>query len=357
MSRLERNVNIAAVVLPFLAIVIAGALLWNTLLDARDLAILGAMYALTALGITVGFHRLLTHRAFQTSRPLRALLAILGSMAVQGPVIDWVADHRKHHTFTDEDGDPHSPHAGQGAGLAGMVRGLWHAHVGWLWSTHGQASSRRFAPDLVKDPTMRAINKRFPLIALGSLLIPFLLGFAISGGSWIAALTALLWGGLVRIFLVHHITWSINSICHFFGRRRFATEDRSTNVFWLALPSLGEAWHHNHHAFPRSAFHGLRWYELDPSGWLILAMARVGLAWDVVRVSADKQRERLAEAAAQAQAAAQTAAQAAAAQAQAAAQVAAAAHASVRESAAQSAAVAAGGVQRYVAGPSPDPGS
>ncbi|MHB1809110.1 MAG: acyl-CoA desaturase [Solirubrobacteraceae bacterium] len=339
MSRLERNVNVAAVVLPFVAIVLAGALLWDTLLDARDLAIFAAMYALSAIGVTVGFHRLLTHRAFQTQRSIRYLLAILGSLAVQGAVIDWVADHRKHHTFADEDGDPHSPHAGQGAGLSGMARGLWHAHVGWLFSTHGQASSKRFAPDLVKDPKMRAINKRFPLIALASLLLPFALGLALSGGSLLAGLTAMLWGGLVRIFLVHHVTWSINSICHFFGSRRFATEDRSTNVFWLALPSLGEAWHHNHHAFPRSAFHGLRWWELDPSGWLILAMAKVGLAWDVVRVTADKQRERLAGAAAQAHVTAQSAAQSAT-------QAAAAARAGILDSPTRSAATAGERVQR-----------
>ncbi len=209
-----------------------------------------------------------------------------------------MADHRKHHTFTDEEGDPHSPHAGHGAGLRGMVAGLWHAHVGWLFETHGQASSKRFARDLVEDPTMRAINRNFPWIALLSLALPFALGVALSGGSLVAGgLSALLWAGLVRIFLVHHITWSINSICHFFGRRRFETDDESTNVFWLALPSLGEAWHHNHHAFPQSAFHGLRWYELDPSGWLILAMARVGLAWDVVRVTPERAKAKLAGAA------------------------------------------------------------
>jgi stearoyl-CoA desaturase (delta-9 desaturase) len=217
-------------------------------------------------------------------------------MAVQGPVIDWVADHRKHHTFTDEEGDPHSPHAGQGAGIGGMLKGLWHAHTGWLFSTHGQASSKRFAPDLLEDRGMRRINKAFPLIALYSLAIPFLLGLGLSGGSLMAGLSALLWGGLVRIFFVHHVTWSINSICHFFGSRRFDVEDRSTNVFWLALPSLGEAWHHNHHAFPRSAFHGLRWWELDPSGWLILGMAKVRLAWDVVRVTPEREREKLASA-------------------------------------------------------------
>jgi stearoyl-CoA desaturase (delta-9 desaturase) len=296
-TRLERNVNIAAVVVPLLGVVLAGVLLWNRFLGPRDLVIFALMYALSAIGITVGFHRLLTHRAFQTHRPLRYALALAGSMALQGPVIDWVADHRKHHAFTDEEGDPHSPHAGRGAGLGGMAGGLWHAHVGWLFRTHGQASSKRFAPDLVEDPGMRRINRSFPWIALASLGVPFLLGLALSGGSLAAALAALLWGGLVRIFLVHHITWSINSICHFFGTRRFDTEDRSTNVFWLALPSLGEAWHHNHHAFPRSAFHGLRWYELDPSGWLILAMARVGLAWDVVRVTPERQRAKLAGAA------------------------------------------------------------
>jgi stearoyl-CoA desaturase (delta-9 desaturase) len=218
-------------------------------------------------------------------------------MSVQGPVIDWVADHRKHHTFTDEDGDPHSPHVGVGSGLRGMLHGLWHAHTGWLFQTHGQASSKRFARDLLDDPGMRRINRSFPLIALASLLLPFLLGLALGAGALAAGLSALLWGGLVRIFLVHHITWSINSICHFFGRRRFDVDDHSTNVFWLALPSLGEAWHHNHHAFPQSAFHGLRWYELDPSGWLILALGRVGLAWDVVRVTPERAQAKLASSA------------------------------------------------------------
>jgi stearoyl-CoA desaturase (delta-9 desaturase) len=293
-TRLERNVNIAAVVVPFIGVIVAGALLWNEFLNLRDLAIFAVMYLLTALGITVGFHRLLTHRAFETRPWLRYTLAVLGSMALEGPVIDWVADHRKHHTFTDEEGDPHSPHVGRGAGVRGMLAGLWHAHVGWLFSTHGQASSKRFARDLLEDPAMRRINKAFPLIALLTLAIPFLLGLALSGGSLVTGgLAALVWGGLVRIFLVHHVTWSINSICHFFGRRRFDLDDQSTNVFWLALPSLGEAWHHNHHAFPRSAFHGLRWYELDPSGWLILALERLGLAWDVVKVSPERAQTRL----------------------------------------------------------------
>jgi stearoyl-CoA desaturase (Delta-9 desaturase) len=252
------------------------------------------MYTLTAVGVTVGFHRLLTHRAFQTHRWTRYVLALLGSLSLQGPVVDWVADHRKHHTFADEDGDPHSPHVGVGSGFAGMLHGLWHAHTGWLFRTHGQASSKRFAADLLEDPGMRRINRAFPLIALASLLLPFALGLALGAGALTAGLSALLWGGLVRVFVVHHITWSINSICHFFGSRRFDTGDHSTNVFWLALPSLGEAWHHNHHAFPRSALHGLRWYELDPSGWLILAMGRLGLAWDIVRVTPESARAKLA---------------------------------------------------------------
>jgi stearoyl-CoA desaturase (delta-9 desaturase) len=294
MTRLERNANIAAVVLPFLGLIAAAVLLWNRLLGPLDLAIFAVLYLTTSVGITVGFHRLLTHRAFQTKPWLRYTLAVLGSAALQGSVIDWVADHRKHHTFTDEEGDPHSPHTEHGSGISGMLRGLWHAHVGWLFTVHGQASSRRFARDLVEDPKMRRINRSFPWIALASLLLPALLGFILSGGSWLAALSAYIWAGLVRIFLVHHITWSINSICHFFGSRRFPIEDKSTNVFWLALPSLGEAWHHNHHAFPRSAFHGLRWYELDPSGWLILGLAKVGLAWDVVRVTPEREAEKLA---------------------------------------------------------------
>jgi stearoyl-CoA desaturase (delta-9 desaturase) len=285
-------VNIAAVFLPFAGAIAAAVLAWGSFLQPRDVAIFAAMYVGSAFGVTIGFHRLLTHRAFETYRPLRYLLAILGSLSVQGPVLDWVADHRKHHTFTDEEGDPHSPHAGQGAGFGGMIRGLWHAHVGWLFETNGQAEKRRYCPDLLEDPGMRQIHKRFPLIALASLGLPFLAGLLLSG-TLRGGAEALLWGGLVRIFLVHHVTWSVNSICHFFGTRRFETDDHSTNVAWLALPTLGEAWHHNHHAFPRSAFHGLRWYELDPSGWLILGFARIGLAWDVVTVDHERQRAKL----------------------------------------------------------------
>jgi stearoyl-CoA desaturase (Delta-9 desaturase) len=293
MTKTEKVANLGAVVVPFLATIAAIALLWNSLVSPADLAIAAIMYLLTAIGITVGFHRLLTHRSFQTSRALEYTFAVLGSMAVQGPVISWVADHRKHHAHTDEEGDPHSPHVGHGDGLRGIAAGLWHAHSGWLISTQGRADWRRYAADLYEDRGMRLIGRRFVSLVLLSLAIPALLGYLISG-SLVGAATALLWGGLVRIFFVHHITWSVNSVCHFLGTRRFQTDDRSTNVFWLSLPSLGESWHHNHHAFPRSAVHGLRRWELDPSALLIAAMEKLGLAWNVVRISPERQAERTA---------------------------------------------------------------
>jgi stearoyl-CoA desaturase (delta-9 desaturase) len=292
MSKLEKYANLGAVVVPFVAFAAAIALLPSDYVGPTDLAILAGMYLLSALGITIGYHRLLTHRSFETPRPVRYALAIMGQTAVQGPVIDWVADHRKHHAFTDEDGDPHSPH-GHGGGFRGALHGLYHAHVGWLFETQGRADRRRYARDLMDDPVMKRISKSFlPNAALG-LALPFALGLAITG-RLSGGLTALLWGGLVRIFFLHHVTWSINSVCHFFGRRRFAVDDHSTNVFWLALPSLGESWHHNHHAFPRSARHGMRWWEIDVTGLIIMAMKRVGLARDVVTISPEKQTERLA---------------------------------------------------------------
>jgi stearoyl-CoA desaturase (Delta-9 desaturase) len=293
MTRIEKIANMGAAILPFLATIAAIPLLWNSLVSTTDLVILAVMYLLTAAGITVGYHRLLTHRSFQTSKPLEYGFAALGSMAVQGQVIAWVADHRKHHAHTDEEGDPHSPHVGHGSGLLGVLRGLWHAHMGWLFSEHGRADWRRYAPDLYEDRGMRFLNRHFVALVMASLAIPALAGYAIAGTVG-GALTALLWGGLVRIFLVHHVTWSVNSICHFLGNRRFETDDESTNVLWLALPSLGESWHHNHHAFPRSAKHGLRRWELDPSALVIATMEKLGLARNVVRISPERQRQRLA---------------------------------------------------------------
>ncbi len=294
MTRTEKAVNLGAVVVPFLATIAAIVLLWNSLVSPADLIIAAVMYLLTAVGITVGFHRLLTHRAFQTSKPIEYTFAVLGSMAVEGPVNDWVADHRKHHAHTDEAGDPHSPHVSvDGEGVRNVFAGLWHAHTGWLMSTQGCADWKRYAADLYEDRGMRFINRQFPWLVLATLAIPALAGFLVTGTA-LGALTGLLWGGLVRIFFVHHVTWSVNSVCHFLGSRRFDTDDRSTNVFWLALPSLGESWHHNHHAFPRSAAHGLKRWEPDPSAMIIAAMEKLGLARNVVRISPERQAERSA---------------------------------------------------------------
>jgi stearoyl-CoA desaturase (Delta-9 desaturase) len=294
MTRTAKISNLLAVIIPPTIIVLAAVIFWNDIVGVSDLVVLAIMYAITGFGITVGFHRMLTHRSFQTSKALEYSFAVMGSMAVQGPVIHWVADHRKHHAHTDEEGDPHSPHVGAGTGLKGALRGLLHAHVGWLMTEQGRAERRKYAKDLVEDPGMRMINRRFVSLVVAGLLLPAVLGFVLTGGSWIGALTGMLWGGFIRVFLLHHLTWSINSVCHFFGRRRFDIEDHSTNVWWLALPTLGEAWHHNHHAFPRSAVHGLRRVELDPSAALIWVMEKLGLIWNVVRIDPERQRAKLA---------------------------------------------------------------
>jgi stearoyl-CoA desaturase (Delta-9 desaturase) len=291
-STAHQVTNVIAIVLPFVAALAAALLLWQRLIGWIDVTVLVVGYVATCLGITVGFHRLLTHRSFQTSAVVRYALAVLGTLAVEGSVIKWVADHRKHHDFTDEPGDPHSPHDA-GPGVRGALKGLAHAHVGWLFTTVGQADRRRYAADLVQDRGMRIIDRaEKPLIA-ASLAMPFLLGLLVKGTLGGALLT-LVCGGLVRIFFLHHATFSINSICHYFGRRRFATADRSTNVAWLSLATLGESWHNNHHAFPTSAFHGLRARELDLGGLFIRLLERTGLAWSVVRVTPERQRARAA---------------------------------------------------------------
>jgi stearoyl-CoA desaturase (delta-9 desaturase) len=295
MTRTQRYTNLAAVILPLLAFVAAVVLLWNRIVGWHDLLLLAVLYVLTGLGITVGFHRMLTHRAFQTSNAVERTFAVLGSLAVQGSVIQWVSDHRKHHAHTDAEGDPHSPHAGfAGGGVKGTLKGLFHAHVGWILTEEGGAARAKYAKDLVEDPGMKRISDNFHWLVLLSLLIPAAGGFALTGGSLKGAATGLLWGGLVRIFLLHHVTWSINSICHFFGTRRFDVDDHSTNVFWLALPSFGEAWHHNHHTFPRSAQHGLKRWEraMDPSAGVIWVLEKLGLVWNVVRITPERQAEK-----------------------------------------------------------------
>jgi stearoyl-CoA desaturase (Delta-9 desaturase) len=291
----ERVVRTIVFAVPPAALAYGGWLMWGGSLHWHDLVVLGITYALTGLGITVGYHRLFTHRSFKTTRPLRALLAVLGSMAVEGPVIEWVSTHRKHHRFSDHPGDPHSPHLDDAPGWRGALRGLAHAHVGWMFRGKDMANPARYAKDLLADRDLRFINRTFPLWALLGLAFPFGLGLALSG-TVVGGLTGLLWGGVVRVFLLHHVTFSINSLCHSFGRRPFSTGDQSRNLAWLAPLAFGEAWHNNHHAFPTSARHGLGRWQIDPGGWLITALERSNAAWDVVRIAPERQEARRAAA-------------------------------------------------------------
>ncbi|HEX4035556.1 MAG TPA: acyl-CoA desaturase [Solirubrobacteraceae bacterium] len=265
---------------------------WGGALNWQDLVVMVAGYSLTGMGVTVGFHRLFTHRSFKTRRVVRALLAVLGSAAAEGPLIEWVSNHRMHHRFSDRPGDPHSPHVDRGSGWRGAFRGLVHAHVGWLFHAKDLASPQRYAPDLVADRMTRWIDRTFVVWVLAGLAAPFGLGVALSG-TIVGGLTGLLWGGAVRILLLHHATFSVNSLCHFFGRRSYDTGDHSRNLAWLALPTFGEAWHNNHHAFPTSAHHGLTHRQLDPSGWVISGLERVGLAWDVISVTPERRLAKL----------------------------------------------------------------
>jgi len=276
----ERVVRVLVVGLPPAALLCAGWLAWGGTLHWHDLVVLAITYTLSGLGVTVGFHRLFTHRSFKTTRGVRAALAILGSTSVEGPVIEWVATHRKHHNFSDRPGDPHSPHVDQEAGWRGALRGLVHAHVGWMFRGKDMANPARYAKDLLADRDLRVISRLFPLWVVLGLAVPFGLGFALTG-TLVGGLTGLLWGGAVRILVLHHATFCINSLCHFFGRRPFATGDESRNLAWLAPLAFGEAWHNNHHAFPTSARHGLRWWQIDVSYYVIRALALFGLAWKV----------------------------------------------------------------------------
>ncbi|MDB5327252.1 MAG: Acyl-CoA desaturase [Phycisphaerales bacterium] len=268
-------VNLLAVVVPFIGFIVAAVLLWGIGFSWLHLSLMVAMYLLSAVGITIGYHRLFTHRAFETSRTLKAVFAILGSMAVEGPLLKWVAMHRRHHQHSDEEHDPHSPHL-HGEGLWGVVTGLFHAHVGWIFD-RDPANLERYVGDLSKDKVLNYISRTFPLWVLVGLLIPTILGGLISM-TWTGALLGLVWGGFARIFLVHHVTWSINSVCHLWGSKDFESHDESRNNFIFGVLAMGEGWHNNHHAFPTSARHGLKWWQFDASYYIIAGMERVGLA-------------------------------------------------------------------------------
>jgi stearoyl-CoA desaturase (delta-9 desaturase) len=265
-----KSVVLAAVVIPFLATIYAIIQLWGLAVSWRDLAILAGMYVCITFGVTVGFHRMLTHRSFQANPVIKFVLLVFGSMSLEGSALEWAATHTKHHAQADREGDPHSP-----------VEGFFHAHLSWLFKDR-MADPNVYARHLMKDKIVMFVSKTFLLWVLLSLVIPFALG------GW----TGLLWGGLVRIFLVHHVTWSVNSICHTFGKRMFETPDQSRNEWVVGLLAFGEGWHNNHHAFPRSAFHGMRWWQIDFSAYLILVLERVGLVRDVYRVPNEMLKKR-----------------------------------------------------------------
>ena len=284
---LQIGATAVIVAFPFLAVALAGWMLWGRLIGPTDILLAVALYCLTGLGVTVGFHRCLTHHSFTPAPALRVALALAGSLSFQGDVIGWVATHRRHHAFTDRPGDPHSPFR-YGTTLRGQLRGLAHAHVGWLFTAEA-TSAERYAPDLLADRNLRVVSRAFPALCLFSLAVPFALGWAI-GGTLRDALAALLWAGLVRVALLQHVTWSVNSLCHMIGLRPFRTRghDRATNLWPLALLSFGESWHNLHHAEPTCARHGVDRGQLDPSAAVIRLLERAGWATDVRWPSADR---------------------------------------------------------------------
>lgn len=285
-SRASQIAGIVAVVVPPIGVLSAMGVLWGVAFRPLDLVLMAVLYVLTGLGITLGWHRYFTHRGFETRTWLRATLAVLGSMAIQGPLTQWVTDHRKHHALSDREGDPHSPHAGREPGVWGAAVGLVHAHVGWLFRTKGMERGPAYAKDLYDDRLIRWIDRLYLLWVALSLGIPFAVGYAFGGTS--LGLEAMVWAGLVRIFAFQHVTFSINSICHMFGRRAYRSRDESRNVWYLAPLSFGESWHNNHHAFPASARHGLDRRQLDLAWLVIRALERLGLVWDVKRPTPDQ---------------------------------------------------------------------
>lgn len=273
-----RLITALIVGVPFLALAVGVLRLWGRGIGLRDVLLATLFFYLTGHGMSIGFHRLLAHKSFSARRPLKLVLVALGSMSFEGGPIGWVANHRRHHVFSDTADDPHSPQR-HGSGIWGQMKGLWHAHVGWLFTARG-TSWRRHASDLLADRDIVVMNALFPLWCVVSLALPFGLGWLL-GGTFGAAMSALLWAGLVRVCVLHHVTWSINSLCHMFGRRPFVTKDRSSNIAALAVFSMGESWHNGHHAFPRSVRHGLLRRQWDSSALLIRAFERMEWAHDL----------------------------------------------------------------------------
>jgi stearoyl-CoA desaturase (delta-9 desaturase) len=270
--------TLGAIVVPFLALIAGIVMLWGWGFSWIHLTILVTMYVATGLGITIGFHRLFTHKSFETTRPIQAFFAVLGSMAVEGPLFTWVATHRRHHQHSDDEEDPHSPHL-HGHGYKGLLKGIWHSHCGWLFAAPPPKLSA-YIPDLMKSRMLTFISNAFPLWVIIGLLLPTIAGGLLTM-SWTGALFGFVWGGLARVFLVHHLTWSINSVCHLWGAQPYRSHDESRNNVVMGVMAMGEGWHNNHHAFPTSARHGLAWWQFDLSYIIIRSLQAVGLAWQV----------------------------------------------------------------------------
>ena len=289
-SRISQIVTLIAVIVPPLGLVSAMGLLWGVAFHWIDLVLLVSLYIVCAFGTTIGFHRYFTHKGFEARVPVKAALAVLGCMTMQGPITQWVTDHRKHHAFSDKDGDPHSPHVGQDDGAWGALRGFVHAHVGWMFRNMGMEQGSVYGKDLYDDRLIRWIDRLYLLWVVLTLGIPFAVGYAVAGG-WEGGVAGLVWGGLVRIFAYQHATFSVNSICHMFGRQDYRSRDEARNNWLVAVLVFGEGWHNNHHAFPASARHGLHRFQIDVSWWVIRAMEKLRLVWDV-KVPDARQLER-----------------------------------------------------------------
>jgi stearoyl-CoA desaturase (delta-9 desaturase) len=270
-TTLQKAAVLISVVVPLIAFFVAIWTLWERWVSWNEIILLAVMYVLTALGITIGFHRMLTHRSFEAHPVVKFIFLVLGTMTLQGQCHEWASIHIKHHAHTDEDDDPHSP-----------LHGFFHAHMGWMF-TGKNADFETYGKWMLKDPIVMFVGNTWYVWVLLGLLIPYLIG------GWLG----LLWAGLVRIFLLNHVTWCVNSVCHTFGNRMFVTEDASRNQWLVGLLAMGEGWHNNHHAFPRSAFHGMRWYQFDMSSYVIWALEKIGLVWNVQRVPEERKQARL----------------------------------------------------------------
>jgi stearoyl-CoA desaturase (Delta-9 desaturase) len=285
--RFQRRATLALTTIPLAGVALAIWQLWGTGITALNFWLFLGFYAATGLGITVGFHRLFTHRSFRATAPVRIALAVLGSMAIEGPVVQWCATHRRHHAFADRYGDPHSPHLAKAAGAKGVLLGLWHAHIGWIASSE-KSDPEEWTPDLLGDHGIKRVSDATGWLMLASFTLPALIGGLVTG-TFGGALSAFVWASLVRMFVLHHVTWSINSICHFYGKEAYRARDESRNVWPMSAISFGESWHNNHHAFPWSARLGLRAWQIDPGWYLIRSLKWMRLVRDV-KVPTPQQR-------------------------------------------------------------------